>query len=208
MVVEETGNVDLVISKKAIAEERKKLSELKNIQTEQKKLKGSEPGKKTKSGSDKDLDKKIKKLEKQIKEQEKKQKELEKKQQEQDAKIKKTLGDVGSFASGPKAFIEGAVSNVLQSTRAIPILGAATGLGFAIFKLIEKEFGDGGIFDLRKRVKDVVKSIISLENAINIDNGTVIFTADTRLNNLPPEISNTEFLRDGHVRFNQINLGN
>ncbi len=208
MVVEETGEVDLVISKKAIAEERKKLDELKSIRDEKKKFDSQSGTRTKKSEGDKDLDKKIKKLEKLIKAQEKKQKELEKKQRDQDAKIKKTLGDVGSFASGPKAFIEGTLSEILQTSRAIPILGAAVGLGAAIFKLIEKEFGDGGIFDLRKKVKDAVKSIISLKNIIDIDNGTVIFTADTRLNTLPPQISNTEFQRDGHVRYNQINLGN
>ena len=59
MVVDETGEVDLVISKKAIAEERKKLDELKKIGEERKQF-DSQSGKRTKKSEvDKDLDKKI-----------------------------------------------------------------------------------------------------------------------------------------------------
>jgi len=95
----------------------------------------------------------------------------------------------------------------MQSSRAIPILGAAVGFAVAVFKIMEREFGDGGQFDLRVRVKDIVRSIVGLKNLMDIDAGEVFMSPDTRLTTMPPETSNTESLRDGHVRYNQLTLG-
>ena len=204
MVVEEDGEIDVIISKKLIERERKKLEELKRIQSEKQKIVGVGKATKEETKAAKQADKDVKKLEKKIKTLEKN---LEKQKRDQDSKIKNAFSKAGSFASNPKAFVENAVSELLQSSRAIPILGAALAFGGVLFKLIEKEFGDGGIFDLRVRVKDIVRSIVGLKNLMDIDAGEVFMSPDTRITTMPPETSNTESLRDGHVRFNQLTLG-
>jgi len=204
MPVQEKGEVDVIISKELIERERKKLEELKRIQTEKQKIVKGEGATKEETKGAKQADKDVKKLEKNIKALEKK---LEKQKREQDQKIKNTFSKAGSFASNPRGFVEGIVSDLFQSTRTIPILGAALAFGGVLFKLIEKEFGDGGIFDLRVKVHDIVRTIVGLKQLLDIDAGEIIMTADTRLTTMPPETSNTESLRDGHVRYNQLTLG-
>ena len=204
MPIEEKGETDVIISKELIERERVKLEELKRIQAEKQKIVKAGGATKDETKGARQTDKDVKKLEKKIKDFEKK---LEKQKQDQDKKIKNVFSKSGSFASNPKAFVEGIVSELFQSTRAIPILGAALAFGGVLYKLIEKEFGDGGIFDLRVRVHDIVRAIVGLKQLMDIDAGEVIMSADTRLTTMPPETSNTESLRDGHVRFNQLTLG-
>ena len=207
MPVEEKGETDVIISKKILEEEQEKLDRLKAISAEKKKLVsvgGATKAEKLESREAVNEAKKQKKLVKDLKD---KLKKIEKQQNEQDAKFKTFFGKAGSFASNPKAFVETTLNDLLQSTRAIPLIATIVAFGGVLFKLIEKEFGDGGIFDLRVRVHDIVRAIVGLKQLMDIDAGEVIMSADTRLTTMPPETSNTESLRDGHVRFNQLTLG-
>ena len=207
MPVEEKGETDVIISKELIARERKKLEELKGISAEKKKIVAegkTTPAQKLES---REAAKRTKIQQKKVKDLEKKLKEQEKKQRETDDKIKNFFAKAGSFGSNPQEFVTERVFDILRGSRIIPILGTAVGFAIGVFKLLEKEFGDGGIFDLRVRVHDIVRAIVGLKQLIDIDAGEIFMSPDTRLNTFPPETSNTESLRDGHVRYNQLTLG-
>jgi len=206
MPVEEKGETDVIITKELIEREKAKLAQLKSISAEKKKLigKGSTKEEKLESREATAETKKQKKLLKDLSD---KLKKIEKQQKEQDTKIKNFFGKAGEFTSNPKQFVETSLNDLLQSTRAIPIIASIVAFGGVLFKSIEKEFGDGGIFDLRVRVKDIVRSIVSLKNLMDIDAGIIFMSPDTRLSFMPPETNNTESLRDGHVKYNQLTLG-
>jgi len=206
-MVEEEGEIDVIISREFLEQEKAKLEQLKGIAAEARKIsstKGAGPGAKLASKEAAEESKKQAKLVADLK---KKVTELEKQQRAQDSKIKGFFSKAGQLATNPQAFVTDAVSSLFQSTRMIPILAAAVGFSVAIFKLIEREFADGGLFDLRVKVHDIVRSIVGLKNLIDIESGVVFMSPDTRITTMPPETSNTESLRDGHVRYNQLTLG-
>ena len=207
MPVEEEGEIDVIISKKTLEEEQKKLDKLKAISAEKKKLISGRKGTTEEKQQSREAVAETKKQTKTVKDLKDKLKKLEKQQKEQDTKIKNFFGKAGSFVSNPKAFVETTLNDLLQSTRAIPIIASIIAFGGVLFKLIEREFGPGGIFDLRVKVHDIVRTIVGLKQLLDIDAGEIIMTADTRLTTMPPETSNTESLRDGHVRYNQLTLG-
>ena len=208
-MVEEDGELDVVISKDLLDREKRKLAELKSVVTEKRKLvgKGTKEERAGFRGEASEASAAAKKQAKLVSDMKKKLREIEKKQTQTDNKIKNFFGKVGQFATNPQQFVTETLFDVLKDNRWIPILGTAFGLGLAIFKLMEKEFRDGGLFDLRVRVKDIVRSIVGLKNLMDIDAGEVFMSPDTRLTTMPPETSNTESLRDGHVKYNQLTLG-
>lgn len=208
MPVEEQGEIDVIISQKTLDAEQKKLDKLKAIAAEKKRLVGGGPAGKELKLESREASKEAKKQAKVVSDIKKKLKDIEKKQRETDSKIKGFLGKLGRFSADPKAFVTETLFDIAKDNRWIPIIGTAVGLGLGIFKLIEKEFGDGGQFDLRKKVYDIVASIVGLKNLVDIESGEIFMSATTRLITImPPETGNTESLRDGHVRFNQLTLG-
>ena len=207
MPVEEKGETDVIISKELIAREKAKLDQLKGIATEKKKIITAGGATAEERLEAKESSKKTKLQQKKVTDLEKKLREQEKKQKETDSLIKQFFGKIGSFGSNPQEFVTERIFDVLRGARIIPIVGAAVGLGLAIFKLIEKEFGDGGIFDLRVRVKDIVSNILGLKNLIDVDARLIFMSAEARLTMMPPETPNTEYSRDGHVTYNQLTLG-
>lgn len=207
MPVEETGEIDVIISQKTLDAEQKKLDKLKALAAEKKRLVGAGPAGKEQKLESREATKEAKKQAKVVSDIKKKLKDIEKKQTEIDNKVKGFLGKLGRFGADPKAFVTETIFDVAKDNRWVPILGAFIGLGLGIFKLIEREFGDGGIFDLRKKVYDIVRSIVGLKNLIDVESGEIYMSASTRITQLPPETGNTESLRDGHVRFNQLTLG-
>ena len=76
-----------------------------------------------------------------------------------------------------------------------------------IINMIQSLFQPGSVFDIRKKVLEAAKSIPELNYLINIRNGNVFFTADTSISQTAPNTSNTERMRDGHMRFNYFYLG-
>ena len=207
MVVEEDGEIDVIISKELIEKEKSKLAQLKTIQTEKKRIVGQGKSTLEERLESKEATKQTKLQQKKVKVLEKKFRDIKKKQDETDTRIKDFFAKAGRFASNPNDFVTERIFDVLRDNRWIPILGAAIGFGLGIFKLIEKEFADGGQFDLRVKVKDIVRSILGLKNLMDIDAGLIFMSADTRLTTMPPETSSTQSRRDGHVIFNQLTLG-
>lgn len=209
-MVEEDGEIDAVITQELVDAEKAKLAELKSIKKERDTIIKKTGGKRTAEQrvEDKELREDIKKLRKRVKEMEQHLKEEEKKRRERDKKIEDTFSKGAQALERPLDFAEGSAIDVLQGlgTKA-GIAGAVISAAIIVFKMVQAQFGPGGIFDLRKLVKDAVKSLVSLENIIDVENGTVIMSADTTLNNLPPGLTNTQLLRDGHVRFNEATLG-
>jgi len=99
-----------------------------------------------------------------------------------------------------------------QGTAATKLLGTASRflpVGFAIsvattvFALIQAQFGAGGIWDIRKRELNSVKSLIGLERETDIIGGDTLFLGNPTLVQgiARNQTSNTENLRDGQRRF-------
>jgi len=76
-----------------------------------------------------------------------------------------------------------------------------------VFQQVKDSFGPGGVNDVRKAVLDEANTIPDVENLIAIDNGSVFFTADTRVRQQVAQSSNTEGLDVQSQRFNQLSLG-
>jgi len=207
MPVEEKGETDVIISKELIAREKAKLDKLRAISTEKKKIVGTGKATANERLEAKEAAKKTKIQTKKVKDLEKKLREMEKAQKEQVSKIRNLFAKFGGFFQDPGGFVTERLLEILKDNRWIPVLGAVIGLSLLIFKIMEKQFGDGGIFDLRVKIKDIVRSILALKNLMDVDAGIIFMTADTKLTMMPPETTNTEWSRDGHVKYNQLTLG-
>lgn len=112
------------------------------------------------------------------------------------ATIKEGLGFLTDF--------QGSVYSKLLgfANKAVPV-GFVISIATAVFGLIESQFGAGGIFDIRKLVRDQVKSLVSLEFQTNVVAGEVLFMGNpTLVQGIPDNLtSNTEDLRNGQRRF-------
>lgn len=70
-----------------------------------------------------------------------------------------------------------------------------------------KTFKPGGANDIRKLMEDRDKEMAELNDIIKRNAGIVFFTADVNLGQGAPQMSNTERLRDGVMRYNALHLG-
>ena len=79
----------------------------------------------------------------------------------------------------------------------------AISLATTVFGLIVEQFGKGGIFDVRKKELNAVKSLIGLERETDILGGETLFLGNPTLVQgvARNQTSNTEDLRDGQRRF-------
>jgi len=206
MVVEEEGELDVVVTKEDLEREQAKLDRLKAIDAEKKKLIGKDSTTEEKAEAKgaataaKTQAKKVKVMSKQLAE-------IERKQKEQDTKFKNFFNKFGKGVTSPQGLIQEGIESFMSSSRAIPIIGAIIAASVGVFKAIEKEFGPGGIFDLRLKVFDIVKSILGLLHLIDIESGEVFMAADTSSPFNVAHTNNTETKRDGHVRYNQVTFG-
>ena len=206
-MVEEDGEIDAVITKEFVEQEKQKLEELKKVAAEKKQMASQIGAAKERKVEAKEARAEVKKQQKKVTDLTKKLREIEKKQRETDNKIKGFFSKLGQGIEDPKSFFEASLVDLLQSVRIIPLVASGTAFGLAIFKLVEREFGPGGAFDLRVLIHDFVRAVVGLKQLMDIDSGEVFMSADTRITTMPPETSNTESLRDGHVKFNQLTLG-
>jgi len=89
-----------------------------------------------------------------------------------------------------------------QANKILPV-GLALSIATTVFGLIEAQFGSGGIFDIRKRQLNAVKSLYGLERQTDIIGGETLFLGDpTLIQGIPKNTSsNTVNLRDGQRRF-------
>ena len=205
MAVEEDGELDAVITKKDLEREKARLEELKGIANQRKKLAGAGSTAGAKKAA-REANEAAKKQAKQVKKMEAKIREIDKKQKATDNKVKSILGKGSKFLSSPESAVGELAGELGSLGRAGPIALAIIAASTVIFKMIEKEFGDGGIFDLRVKVKDAVKSIVAIKNLADIDAGIIFMSADPGIYAIP-EFNNTTNKRDGHVIYNQLTLG-
>ena len=158
--------------------------------------------------------KKQKELEQQLKqnekEQAKKQKELdqklkeeEKQRHQQNALIDKQNAQVQELAMNPFGAIKSRGLGFLQSILPVAaITSFATFIFDHIYARLEKEFGPGGRWDLRKLVLNQVFDLLDITKRIQRDRGDVYFASghSSPVYQGAPGISNTESLVDGHLR--------
>ena len=205
MAVDEDGSIDVVISQELLDAEQAKLDRLKAIHAQKKTLTGKGASAADRTAAKEALED-AKKQAKEVKRIKTELKAIKKAQKETDDKIKSFFGKFSSLATDPMSAMGDVLSESMKTSRALPIIGAIIAAGGALYKLIEKEFGPGGIFDLRVKVHDAVRSILNLRNLMDIDAGIIFMSSDTRIHAIP-EFTNTTSKRDGHVKYNQLTLG-
>ncbi len=122
--------------------------------------------------------------------------------QEGQRKTKDALSFLTNFQGTAFTKLVGATSNFLP-------VGFALSIATTVFALIQAQFGAGGIFDIRKRELDSVKSLIGLERETDIIGGDTLFLGNPTLVQgvARNQTSNTENLRDGQRRFVLRNNG-
>ena len=169
----------------------------------------------------KELEQKIKEEEKQRKETEqqqkqnekemaKKQKELEQKLKEeekqrhqQNALIDKQNAQVQEIALNPLNAIKSQGMGFLQSILPVAAITSFAATVFdLVWKRLEKEFGPGGRFDIRKLILNQVYDLLDIKRRIQRDRGEVYFaSAHSSLTYQgAPGVSNTENKTDSHLR--------
>lgn len=114
-----------------------------------------------------------------------------------------------SFVRNPSTFIGGKLMSLLKVAGPLAAIGVGYEVAQQVFELVKAQFGDGGLFDVRKITLNAVKVFGQLDVMSRISSGQVFFdgSAGQKLRQRSPEYSNTRLLRDGHRRYNQMNYG-
>ena len=75
-----------------------------------------------------------------------------------------------------------------------------------VTEMVMEQFRAGGVFDVRKMVKDEVSTIVSFEQMLDREQGIVFFSGDTSevLRQGPPQNANTREMEYGHKQFMQM----
>ena len=75
-----------------------------------------------------------------------------------------------------------------------------------VTEMIMEQFRAGGVFDVRKMVKDEVSTIITLKDMVDREQGLVFFSGDTSeiLRQGPSQNANTKKMEYGHKQFVQM----
>lgn len=152
----------------------------------------------------------------------KKEREEAKKEREQNREmidsVRSTTGDIQGFETqafgllhNPQGMAMGKIKGLLGKS----VYGA---IALMVFELGEKIFNDimnevkglfraGGIYDVRKLVRDEVHEINSLDYILKMDEGMIYFTSNTSevLRQGPASQSNTRELEYGHKQFLRMN---
>jgi len=119
--------------------------------------------------------------------------------------LKGLLGQAMSAAGNPIGFAQGALLGVVG--KVLPI-GAAIAIITITYQLIKQAFGPGGIFDIRKLVKDEVREYFEI-NILNAVNRGDVFvgTGGALLSQSAPIVSNTQSKQFGHLQDILLNPG-
>jgi len=104
---------------------------------------------------------------------------------------------LGAVAN-PIGFLKGNLLGTLAKF-AIPI-GAVLTITTMVFELIKREFGPGGLFDVRKLVTDEVRQFNSLDDIIKFDRGEIYLGFQATIGQRSSDISSTEGKVDGIMR--------
>lgn len=164
------------------------------------------------------LEKQKKELEKtksELTAEEKARKELEKKIHETESSIKEGYGEMTNMLSNPVGFGKGKIMGIIGKAGIYGVLAQfAIQMGEQIYDevwgRIKEAYGAGGIFDVRKLVKDEVRQYDSIKYLDRIKSGQVFMTADAGQylrQGASRDAGNTRELRDGHLRYINRELG-
>ena len=119
------------------------------------------------------------------------------------------IDEVSVILADPISFFARKIGSKFGPITKIAAIIMATKIAYeAVVGFVMDMFKPGSALDIRKLVLDQVKSIPALKAFIDIKNGKMFFTADTRITQHPAQTSNTENLVDGHMRYNYERLGN
>ena len=75
-----------------------------------------------------------------------------------------------------------------------------------VTEMVMEQFRAGGVFDVRKLVKDEISTIVTLKDMVDREQGLVFFSGDTSelLRQGPPQNANTKEMEYGHKQFVQM----
>lgn len=193
--------IDLrLISDADLKREADKIREAKKLARERDTLTKSSQASTTPTGSSK-ANAETKKLQRELS---KKIKDIEKKQKELDKKVQNIVEKGGDFINNPKGSVQAEIFSL--AAKAGP-LGLVVAMGPQLIDKILDEFGPGGVFDVRIKEQNEVKTIGSLDYLLDIQNGTVLFSESAFLTDEPPSVVRTDKLVAGQMRFYQFNAG-
>jgi len=124
-------------------------------------------------------------------------------------KLTSGLKDVEGLANNPIGFLTSKITGIIPS---MLLKGGIIGtiviaVGKAVLEQVKSTFAPGGINDIRKLTLDEASTIPDLANLVALRNGSVFFSADTRVRQRAVQTSNTENLSDQSQRFNELDLG-
>jgi len=119
------------------------------------------------------------------------------------------VGEFSNALRNPGDFVLNAITKVLgrNLVKAMGAIGAIILLATVIFNIVKKNFGPGGVLDIRKIIKDEAATIPNLNTMIEIRAGKVFFSSDVRVGQRVLQNSATESLSIQSQRFNELILG-
>lgn len=122
--------------------------------------------------------------------------------------ITSKIQDITPMLADPAQYVVSRITGKLGPITKLSMIILATLVAYnAVVGFVKGMFEPGSAFDIRKKVLEAAKTIPELNYLINTRNGTIFFTSDTSISQTAPNTSNTERLRDGHMRFNHFHLG-
>ena len=115
-------------------------------------------------------------------------------------------GNVMNFITGKGGIGRVATMGGIYGVIAYAVYEVGKAVFDTVSSMVIEQFRAGGIFDIRKIVKDEVTVIQNFKHMQEVEQGLVFFTSDTAetLRQGSPQNSNTRQLEYGHKQFNQL----
>jgi len=138
--------------------------------------------------------------------------EIGKRDEDQQQILDNLTAKVSEFSSAlrsPGDFVLNAITKIAGKNlvKAMGAIGAVIILATVIFSIIKKNFGPGGVLDIRKIIKDEAATIPNLETMVAVRAGRIVYSADTRVGQRVVQNSSTENLSLQSQRYNELILG-
>lgn len=126
----------------------------------------------------------------------------------QSDKFNKTVSDISATLNDPVRFIQNLVGkNSAAVARLFSTAGVITVITAVVVAKMQEIFGEGGPLDVRKLVRDEVKTIPELSFLQDVRTGRVFFTSDLRVQSGLVQNSVTQNLGEKANIYRELNIG-
>lgn len=123
--------------------------------------------------------------------------------------LEHNVNTVTRILRNPQGFMVDAISQIGGAgfVRALGAVGAVIVLATTIFEIVKKQFGPGGVLDIREIIKKEAAIIPDLKLLLDIRAGRVFYSGDSRVGQRVLQNTSTESKSIQSRRYNELILG-